>query len=323
VHSDTSSPQSCASKLKSPTPQHQQQKGGEAPVSATHHLQRAFLAADSEAQVWRERALDLAEDRERDKDQLERLMKFELSDAMKRAEDERTKICAEVEMEVRLLHADLHTHRNAALDAQQQIVEHQQKCCHLSDLVASRDATISSLQMELRDAQISNDASRAGLTRKDAEFAAMREQLDLTLSNLRQRCKAMEQNVLTMQTDRDLKSEASCKAEREAEMLTAQMEAALDLATAKQVELLAMERNTSKMCANQLDGPGQEGWRPLHLDDSLSSATVVDLSYGPALQSPSVTPSQAPALSPLPPAACPPSDLGGRRSPKVMLGVRP
>eukprot|EP00930_Biecheleria_cincta_P008103 TRINITY_DN109466_c0_g1_i1.p1 TRINITY_DN109466_c0_g1~~TRINITY_DN109466_c0_g1_i1.p1 ORF type:complete len:531 (-),score=124.21 TRINITY_DN109466_c0_g1_i1:118-1710(-) len=161
---------------------------------AVAHLQRALSAADFEAGVWRQRAQEMELANEHEREQARRLMEFELSSAMKAAEEDRARLVAELrdrdaafekmDTELRTALSARDEQQQALQTAQRHLSDQEEKHRRLANDVASKHAKIESMQAELHQSQRSAQSDRSNADRLEQTIRTVTSELARTQRNL-------------------------------------------------------------------------------------------------------------------------------------------
>eukprot|EP00931_Biecheleriopsis_adriatica_P060177 TRINITY_DN36127_c0_g1_i1.p1 TRINITY_DN36127_c0_g1~~TRINITY_DN36127_c0_g1_i1.p1 ORF type:complete len:568 (+),score=162.84 TRINITY_DN36127_c0_g1_i1:106-1809(+) len=221
---------------------------------AVAHLQRALRAADYEASIWRERALDMETASEREREEAKRLMDFELAKAIQTAERERESLLGQikerdaafekVESEYRSLNQDHDAMRetigqaearlevlasaSAAKDAQLSAVQAEKEQAWL--VGHKYEAKAKRLEGELQHAYTERDAKQklvdsaiAEAKRQEAEFLHVcveRDQKQKALDTSRMQAARLEGELMHACSERDAKQNAFESSQAQVVMLS-------------------------------------------------------------------------------------------------------
>lgn len=161
---------------------------------AVAHLQRALRAADFEAEVWRQRAHDAAEASDHERAQARLLMEFELSIALREADEERLRSTLllrdrdaafeKVDAEVRVMQAEQETQAERLRDARRREAEQATRCERLADVLASKEAALASLRRENEVAASDGAAHRSLAISLEQELYKLRGDRDVVAQAL-------------------------------------------------------------------------------------------------------------------------------------------
>eukprot|EP00927_Polykrikos_kofoidii_P019344 TRINITY_DN19030_c1_g1_i1.p1 TRINITY_DN19030_c1_g1~~TRINITY_DN19030_c1_g1_i1.p1 ORF type:complete len:460 (+),score=82.74 TRINITY_DN19030_c1_g1_i1:266-1645(+) len=147
---------------------------------AIAHLQRAFRAADCEAETWRNRAqvLELANERERE--QAKRLMQFELKVALEAADKTQAQLISQMrdrdaewekmEEAYQAIQHDCDAKRELLIDAAKQADKREAELRYLKDSVAAKHAELTVAETQFRAAQRDSEADRSKINEIEAEL---------------------------------------------------------------------------------------------------------------------------------------------------------
>lgn len=182
------SPRPVSPRMPAGNPQEEQEQ-----KLAVAHLQRALSAADFEAGVWRQRAQEMELANEHEREQARRLMEFELSSAMKAAEEDRARLVAELrdrdaafekmDTELRTALSARDEQQQALQTARKHLSDQEEKHRRLADDVASKNLEIQGMQSELQQTQRSAQSERSNADKLEQTIRTVTAELGRTQRN--------------------------------------------------------------------------------------------------------------------------------------------
>jgi len=238
---------------------------------AVAHLQRALSAADFEAGVWRQRAQDIELANEHEREQARRLMEFELSSAMKAAEEDRARLVAELrdrdaafekmDSELRSVLSARDEQQQALHTARRHLGDQEEKQRRLADNVASKHAEIESMQAELQHTQRSAQSERSNADRLEQTIRTVTSELARTQRNLdeaqvqveshRTQLLGLEAELQSTQEACDVKTGQLAAVQNDLQMVHGRLEAQRKHCEQLQVELQEAQHKHSEQMEAQ------------------------------------------------------------------------
>jgi len=148
------------------------------------HLKRAVQASDFEADVWRQRALDMETANEREREQAKRLMEFELSAALQGAEAERSRlmsdirqrdlVVAKLELDLEALCGERDSQERALSEARRQTHDHQYHHKQFEELMTARNLELEAMSKELHNSRCDAQVGRRQTEQLEVEVSKLR-----------------------------------------------------------------------------------------------------------------------------------------------------